>query len=105
MMHRLTTDYAKNSKIIVIGHLFVQVILENVVTCFFLGHNYIQYIHHQIACTGVVHSTTSHHELAPSVVHYKAQSLQDIMCIFKAKGQNIKLRPLFIPYLYGLTAR
>jgi len=73
---------------------------------FFLRHSYIQYIHHQIACTGVVHSTTtSHHELAPSVVHYKAQSLQDIMCIFEAKGQNIKLRPLLVTYLYGLTAR
>jgi len=37
MTHRLTTGY--DQKIVVIEHIIVQVILENVVTCFFLGHS------------------------------------------------------------------
>ena len=54
MTHRLTTDYAKNY---CNWALIVKVIVENVVTCFLLGHrvespigdcNFLRYIHRSV---------------------------------------------------------
>jgi len=73
MTHRLTTNYAKNY---CNRTLIVKVIVENVVTCFFLGHG-VYSIARRSVCLSVTRADQSktvearimhfHHTVAPSL--------------------------------------